>query len=233
MKGDKRVLVACEQSQAVTKTLRQKGVVAFSADVLPCSGGRPDWHIRGDVRNVLYDGWGAVIAFPPCTHLASSGARWFPQKQMSGEQQRAVDFFMLFADLDCPRVAIENPVGILSTLWRKPDQIVHPWWFGHSASKRTCLWLKNLPPLSPTAIVAPNGWKSIPSPASANPGMDIIQRSGFWFEAPYPAPKPYWDNQTPNGNPKHSDKFYRSALRSKTFAGLALAMADQWSPLLI
>ena len=147
------VLVACEESQAVTIALRVMGVQAFSCDILPASGGHPEWHIQGDVAPLLVEGWDMIIAFPPCTHLAVSGARWFAEKRADGRQQAAIDFFMLFANVDCPRVAIENPIGIMSTVWRKPDQIIQPWQFGHGETKATCLWLKGLPLLRPTYIV--------------------------------------------------------------------------------
>lgn len=148
-----RVLVACEESQAVTVALRKNGVEAYSCDLLACSGGHPEWHLQGDVREALNDPWDAVIAFPPCDHLASSGARWFAQKQEDGRQQRGIDFFLLFAGLGVRFVAIENPIGVMSTIWRKPDQIIQPWMFGHGETKATCLWLKGFPALVPTAVV--------------------------------------------------------------------------------
>jgi len=185
---DKLVLIACEESQAVTMAFREKGIKAFSCDILPCSGGHPEWHIQGDVTQILVKGWDMIIAFPPCTHLAVSGARWFAEKRADGRQQAAIDFFMLFANVDCPRVAIENPVGIMSTEWRKPDQIIQPWMFGHGETKATCLWLNGLPLLKPTEIVE---------------GRE--QR--IWKMAP-------------------SEE--RSKLRSKTYTGIARAMAEQW-----
>jgi len=185
---DKLVLIACEESQAVTMAFREKGIKAFSCDILPCSGGHPEWHIQGDVTQILVKGWDMIIAFPPCTHLAVSGARWFAEKRADGRQQAAIDFFMLFANVDCPKVAIENPVGIMSTEWRKPDQIIQPWMFGHGETKATCLWLNGLPLLKPTEIVE---------------GRE--QR--IWKMAP-------------------SEE--RSKLRSKTYTGIARAMAEQW-----
>lgn len=147
-----KILCACEHSQAVTKAFRARGHEAYSCDLLPADN--PDWHIQDDVRDVIHrNKWDMVIAFPPCTHLASSGARWFKEKQADGRQQEAIDFFLLFTNLDVPRVAIENPVGIMSTRYRKPDQIIQPWQFGDSYQKSTCLWLKGLPPLQPTNIV--------------------------------------------------------------------------------
>lgn len=159
------ILVACEESQSVTKAFRAQGYMAFSADILPCSGGHPDWHIQGDVREILRDGWDAVIAFPPCTHLSVSGARWFPEKRADGRQQAAIEFFRLFSG-SSPCVAIENPVSIMSTQWRKPDQCIQPWQFGHGETKKTCLWLEGLPALAPTDIVTGRDqriWKMPPS----------------------------------------------------------------------
>jgi site-specific DNA-cytosine methylase len=147
------VLVACEESQAVTKALRSKGIEAFSCDFIECSGGHPEWHIQTDVTEILDENWGAVLAFPPCTHLSSSGARYWKQKQADGRQQTAIDFFNMFTKLKCNKVVIENPVGIMSTVYRKPDQIIQPWQFGHGETKATCLWIKGFKPLRPTNIV--------------------------------------------------------------------------------
>ena len=169
----------------------------------PAGGGRPEWHIQCDVLTVLdtptefstmdgvihfVHGWDMILAFPPCTDLAVSGARWFKEKQADGRQQRSVEFFMQFANADCPRVAIENPVGIMSTLWRKPDQIIQPWQFGHGETKATCLWLKGLPPLTPTDVVDGREQRVWRMPPSAD----------------------------------------RAKLRSRTYHGIAEAMASQW-----
>lgn len=148
-----KILVACEESQAVTIELRRLGHEAYSCDILPCSGGHPEWHLQQDVTPLLLDAWDMIIAFPPCTHLAVSGARHFAEKRKDGRQQQGVDFFLRFTNLNCSRVAIENPIGIMSTLYRKPDQIIHPWQFGHGETKATCLWLKGLPLLQPADIV--------------------------------------------------------------------------------
>lgn len=200
-----KILVACEESQAVTKELRRLGHEAYSCDIIDQSGGHPEWHITQDVLPLLggrctfqtTDGayhhiaerWDMLIAFPPCTHLAVSGARYFAKKRADGRQQAAIDFFMKFANADCPRIAIENPVGIMSTQWRKPDQIIQPWQFGHGETKATCLWLKGLPLLTPTQIVEGREqrvWKMPPSPD-------------------------------------------RAKERSKTYTGCARAMAEQWA----
>lgn len=147
-----RVLVACEESQTVCKAFRARGHEAYSADILEPSGGHPEWHILGDVLPLIngrckfntMDGteheiagrWDMLIAFPPCTHLAASGARWFPEKRADGRQQSAIAFFMQFINADCDRIAVENPVSIMSTEYRKPDQTFQPWQFGHGESKK-------------------------------------------------------------------------------------------------
>ena len=161
-----KILVACEESQAVTIEMRRLGHEAYSCDIEPCSGGHPEWHLQVDALELLKMKWDMILAFPPCTHLAVSGARYFEQKRKDGRQQAAIDFFMRFANADCPKIAIENPVGIMSSVWRKPDQIIQPWQFGHGETKKTCLWLKGLPPLFPTNIVDGREqriWKMPPS----------------------------------------------------------------------
>ena len=184
-----RILLACEESQAVTNEMRKLGHEAFSCDLLPCSGGHPEWHLQQDVIEVLKQEWDMIIAFPPCTDLAVSGARWFPEKIKDGRQQKSIDFFMQFVNADCDKIAIENPIGIMSTKYRKPDQIIQPWQFGHGETKSTCLWLKGLPKLEPTNIVE--------------------GREGKIWKLP-----PTED---------------RGKLRSKTFPGIAKAMANQWT----
>ena len=161
-----KILVACEESQAVTIELRRLGHEAYSCDIIPCSGGHPEWHLQVDALELLKMKWDMILAFPPCTHLAVSGARYFEQKREDGRQQAAIDFFMQFANADCSKIAIENPVGIMSTVWKKPDQIIQPWQFGHGETKKTCLWLKGLPPLISTEIVEGREqriWKMPPS----------------------------------------------------------------------
>ena len=148
-----RILVACEESQAVCKEMRRLGHEAYSCDIIPCSGGHPEWHLQVDALEMLKMRWDMIIAFPPCTNLAVSGARYFKEKQADGRQQASIEFFMQFANADCKRIAIENPIGIMSTRYRKPDQIIQPWQFGHGETKATCLWLKGLPKLQPTDIV--------------------------------------------------------------------------------
>ena len=186
------MLVACEESQAVTIELRLLGIEAFSCDIEPCSGGHPEWHKQECVLPLLSQHWDMIIAFPPCTHLSSSGAKWFAEKRKDGRQQSGIDFFLAFTKTNCARVAIENPIGIMSNIYRKPDQIIQPWWFGHGETKSTCLWLTGLPKLKATQIV---------------PG-----RKQNIFRMP-PSPE-------------------RSKLRSKTYSGVAKAMAQQWGALL-
>ena len=199
-----KILVACEESQAVTIEFRKLGHEAYSCDLEPCSGGHPEWHLQQDVLPLLKGKWDMIIAFPPCTDLAVSGAAWFEQKRKDGRQQKSIDFFMLFANTDCERIAIENPVGIMSTVWRKPDQIVQPYEYGEPFSKKTCLWLKGLQNLIPTKIVE--------------------QGERVTFASGKSIPKWYADAW-------HLPKEERAKLRSKTFPGIAKAMADQWSKL--
>ena len=161
-----KILVACEEAQAVPIEMRRLGHEAYSCDIEPCSGGHPEWHLQVDALELLKMKWDMILAFPPCTHLAVSGARYFEQKRKDGRQQAAIDFFMRFANADCPKIAIENPVGIMSSVWRKPDQIIQPWQFGHGETKKTCLWLKGIPLLVPTNIVDGREqriWKMPPS----------------------------------------------------------------------
>ena len=149
-----KILVACEESQTVCKALRARGHEAYSWDIIECSGGKPEWHIQDDAIKVAYDksyNWDMMIAHPPCTHLAVSGARWFKEgvKPIS-LQIEAADFFMKLVNAPIDKIAIENPVCVMSTKYRKPDQIINPFQFGHPEQKKTCLWLKNLPKLKET-----------------------------------------------------------------------------------
>lgn len=158
-----RVLIACEYSGIVRDAFLAKGHDAMSCDLLPTDLEGP--HYQGDIRDVLNDGWDLMIAHPPCTHLSVSGARWFPQKRADGRQQAAIEFFMLLANAPIPKIAVENPIGIMSTQYKKPTQVIQPWWFGHPEFKATCFWLKNLPPLVATDKLTPatkdsEEWKS-------------------------------------------------------------------------
>lgn len=222
-----KIIIACEESQAVCKEFRKLGHEAYSCDIIDQSGGHPEWHIMQDVLPLLngncefktMDGethtvegkWDMIIAFPPCTYLTVTGNRWFNVErygekaiQRQKDREDAIKFFMTFANADCPRIAIENPVGIMSSTWRKPNQIINPYQFGDPFEKKTCLWLKGLKELEPTNIVdAPprkhfDSGKSMPS----------------WYAEAW-----------------HLPKDERAKLRSKTFPGIAKAMAEQWGEL--
>lgn len=148
-----KVLVACEYSARVRNAFLNKGHRAISCDLLPTDCSNKKDHYQGDVKDILEDGWDIMIAHPPCTDLAVSGARWFKEKIADGRQQRALDFVSLLLDAPIERIALENPISVISSKIRKPDQIIQPWQFGHGETKATCLWLKNLPHLKPTNIV--------------------------------------------------------------------------------
>ncbi len=186
-----RVLVACEFTGTVRRAFRELGHEAWSCDLLPAEDGGP--HIQGDVRQVLGDGWDLMVAHPPCTHLAVSGARHFHRKQV--EQAEALEFVRTLMDAPIPRIALENPVSVISSRIRRPDQIIQPYQFGHPESKKTCLWLKGLNPLQPTAVMQMRG---------------------------------RWENQTPSGQNKLGPSPDRWKIRSKTYPGIAHAMATQW-----
>lgn len=198
----KKVLVACEESQAVTLAFRERGFEAYSLDIKPCTGGHPEFHIQGDALDYINDtSFDLMIAHPPCTHLACSGARHFQKKIADGRQQQGIDLFMAFTRSKIKHFAIENPVGIMSNLYRKPDQIIQPYFFGDEAVKTTCMWTKNLPNLKPTKIV---GKGEIVTYASGN-------RMSKWYAD--------ISGLTPEE---------RSTMRSKTFPGIAAAIAQQW-----
>ena len=211
-----KILVACEESQAVTIELRKLGHEAYSCDIEPCSGGFPEWHLQQDVIPLLKEKWDMIIAFPPCTYLTSAGTRHYslrmnpPEKVVARikERETAAQFFMAFANADCPRIAIENPVGYMNTHWRKPNQIIHPYYFGDSAEKRTCLWLKGLPELQPTKMLPK------PEPMYICQGEKCKGKSIGWCEG----------MRGIKGGQKA-----RAAARSKTFPGIARAMAEQWA----
>jgi hypothetical protein len=230
------ILVACEESQAITKELRLLGHEAYSCDLLECSGGHPEWHFNMDVFKViakkggtLQNGekvkvkgnWDMMIAHPPCTFLAVSGARWyyhpddkdiptslrrphprFPDR--AHDRKEAIEFFIKLCEAPIDKIAVENPVGIISSHYRKPNQTVHPWMFGDEASKATCLWLKNLPLLEPTNVVGK--------------GERVVLSSGKSL------PKWYSDALTQSKSAAE-----RRTMRSKTFEGMARAMAEQWT----
>lgn len=221
-----KVLVACEESQRVCMAFRESGHEAYSCDIKPCSGGHPEWHIMQDVIPLLdgrcifvtkdgiehlIDGkWDLIIAHPPCTYLTLAGNKWlkpefadrFPDRQK--QRNEAVNFFMDIANADCDKIAIENPVGVMSRQWRKPDQYIEPYMFGDPEKKKTGIWLKGLPLLKPTNIVEP---------------VIIHCKSG--------ANEPRWHIET-----MHLPKEERSRVRSQTFIGIAKAMAEQWGAIL-
>lgn len=220
-KNSLKILVACEESQAVTKELRKLGHEAFSCDLLPCSGGHPEWHLQQDVFEVIEKGWDMMIAHPPCTYLAVSGARWYyhpDDKDLPIDQRRphpkypdrakhredAIEFFLALANAPIEKIAIENPIGIISSRWRKPDQIIQPWMFGDKATKTTCFWLKNLPKLESTDIT--------------DKGERIYFSSG--------KSQPKWYSDAFVKAKTHEE---RRIMRSKTFPGLAKAIAEQWT----
>lgn len=182
-----RVLVACEYSGTVRDAFAALGWDAWSCDILPSE--KPGNHYQGDVCDILGDDWDLMIAHPPCTHLAVSGARWFPAKRASGEQQAALEFVRRLLDTPIPHIALENPISIISSQVRKPDQVIQPWQHGHGETKATCLWLKNLPKLQPSNIVDGREQRIWKLPPSAD----------RWKE------------------------------RSRTFQGIADAMAKQWT----
>ena len=220
-----RILVACEESQRVTTELRNLGHEAFSCDIQPCSGGHKEWHIQQNVLPLLdghcsfrtMDGlvhtldakWDLIIAHPPCTYLTVTGNRWFNEERYGDkarkrkqDREEAIQSFMAFANADGERIAIENPVGVMSTHFRKPDQTVHPYMFGDPERKATCFWLKGLPLLQPTNVVEP---------------VVIQFKNGKGTDSP-------WHLNTISLPPAE-----RSKARSKTFPGMAKAMAEQWA----
>jgi len=216
-----RVLVACEESQAVTIELRKLGHEAFSCDLLPCSGGHPEWHYQTDVFDLINmgGGWDMMIAFPPCTHLTVSGAMHFKEKIADGRQQQGRDFFMAMINAPIKKIAVENPIGIMSTHYRKPDQVIQPYFFGDGFTKTTCLWLKNLPLLQHfkevdlfndkiTHVNTSNEYKEWLCKKTGK-----LKRQQMWYY------KALTDAKT---------KEERSTIRSKTFPGIAKAMAEQW-----
>ena len=219
-----KVLVACEESQRVCAAFRERGHESYSCDIIDQSGGHPEWHVMQDVLPLLNgncefettDGarhningkWDLIIAHPPCTYLTVTGNRWFNVEkygesavQRYVDRKKAVKFFMHFVNANCKKIAIENPVGIMSTEYRKPNQIIQPYMFGEAAEKKTCLWLKHLPELKPTNVVIP------PERVKYNSGKTMAK----WYADAW-----------------QLTKKERTRLRSKTFPGIAKAMAEQW-----
>ena len=190
-----KILIACEYSGTVRDAMTAAGHDAMSCDLLPTDV--PGKHYQGDVTDILNDGWDMLIAHPPCTHLAVSGSRHFAAKRADGRQQAAIDFFLLLANADIPRICVENPICIMSSVWMQPSQTIQPWMFGHPEQKATCLWLKNLPTLQPTNDVY-DEMMLLPKQ----------ERERIHYMPPGPN---------------------RWKERSKTFSGIAQAMASQWS----
>ena len=210
-----KILIACEESQAVTKEFRALGHDAYSCDILPCSGGHPEWHLQGDVFKYINQGWDLMVAHPPCTYLSVSGARHLynkdktPNIERYKNQAEALDFVKRLMDVNIEKIAIENPISVISSHIRKPDQIIQPYMFGDSASKSTCLWLKNLPKLKPTNIVSKGEFFEFKDRKTGK-----IKKQPMWYY------KALQQAKTPQE---------RRTLRSKTFKGIAEAMANQWS----
>jgi site-specific DNA-cytosine methylase len=213
-----KILLACEESQAVCIEMRKRGHEAFSCDILPCSGGYPEWHIQGDVLEVITQGFDMMIAFPPCTHLAVSGAAWFEQKRKDGRQQQAIDFFMKLVNAPIDKIAIENPVGIMSKIYRKPDQVIQPYFFGDPHQKTTCLWLKNLPPLYHNA--EPNLFDQVVTHVGKGEFYEWVDKKGVSKR------QALWFAQAKGFGGKASKEYGK--IRSKTFPGIARAIATQW-----
>ena len=197
-----KVLIACEFSGTVRDAFAKLGHDAWSCDLEPTE--TLGNHYQGDMFDIVNDGWDLIIAHPPCTHLAVSGARHFAQKRADGRQQQGIDFFMQVANINVPKLAIENPIGIMSTIYRKPDQIIQPYEYGHRTTKATCLWIKGLPLLKPTNIVDKGGVVTFKSG----------KRMSEWFY------------ESSHLKPKEREK-----MRNKTFQGIADAMAIQWGKL--
>ena len=208
---DIRILIACEESQTVCIAFRNLGFQSFSCDILPCSGGHPEWHIQGDVLEQLNKEWDMIIAHPPCTYLTITGNKWmkpeFKERFPNRKKQRedAIKFFLDISKAECNYIAIENPVGIISTVWKKPDQYIHPYHFGDPHSKKTGLWLKGLPLLVHTKIVEPQMY---------------IYKDG--------RKDPIWHMESLKLPPEE-----RQRVRSKTFDGIAQAISDQWGKFIL
>ena len=202
-----RVLIACEESQRVCIAFRDKGHDAYSCDILPCSGKHPEWHIQDDILKHLDENWDLIIAHPPCTYLTVAANKYYNVEKYGAKatereqlREEAIEFFLKFTDLKCPKVAIENPIGVMSTRYKKPTQVIQPYYFGDKERKATCLWLKGLPPLKPTNIVEPDIIKHKSGRTDSRLHFETLKL------------------------PKEE----RARIRSKTFEGIALAMAEQW-----
>ena len=211
-----KVLVACEESQVVCSAFRAKGHEAYSCDIVPCSGGHPEWHIQDDVLKHLNDGWDLMIAHPPCTYLTVTGNKWFKPEYKErfptreNDRKEAISFFTNFVNSTIPKIAIENPIGIMSTIYRKPDQIIQPYHFGDPFQKTTCLWLKGLPKLYHLSTGEFSDRRHL-----VDKGEIIVYKSGKKCSK--------WYAMAATGGIAARQK-----IRSQTFPGIAKAFADQW-----
>lgn len=210
-----KVLVACEESQTVCIAFRERGHEAYSCDIIPCSGNHPEWHIQDDVLKHLDDGWDMMIAHPPCTHLANAGGRWFPEKRKDGRQQQGIDFFMRMINAPIKKICVENPVGIMSTIFKKPDQAIQPFYFGDAKRKCTHLWLKNLPRL---IWISDDDLFNKKTLVQMEMPIKTIIRKGKYRTGT--ERKLYWYDSLSGKN--------AAKIKSKTFPGIAKAMAAQW-----
>jgi len=213
-----KVLVACEESQVVCIAFREKGHEAYSCDILPCSGGHPEWHYQQDIFEVIGKEWDMMIAFPPCTHLALSGSMHFEKKRIDGRQQQGINFFLSIANAPIEKIAIENPMGIMGKIYRPFDQVIQPYFFGDQSRKTTCLWLKNLPKL----------FHAMNTDLFNDKITHVDQGESFyWIDKKTGKQKkqPMWYYKAWTESKTKED---RARLRSKTFPGIAKAMAEQW-----
>ena len=218
-----KILIACEESDEVRGRFEKMGFNAWSCDIQPNRNPNAK-HYQCDIFEIIKLGWDAMIAFPPCTHLAVSGAAWFEQKRKDGRQQEGIDFFMAMVNAPIKHIAVENPVGIMSKIYRKPDQVIQPYYFGDEARKTTCLWLKNLPLLYHNS--SPNLFDQIVTHVYQGELHEFIDGKTGKIKK---QPKWYADAFLQKGISKNE----RSKIRSKTFPGIAHAMSDQWGNYLI
>lgn len=215
-----KILIACEESDEVRGRFEKLGFDAWSCDIQENRNPKAK-HIKGDILNVMYQGWDVMIAFPPCTHLAVSGAAWFDKKRQDGRQAKAIEFFMQIVNAPIKHICIENPVGIMSKHYKRPTQIIQPYYFGDKAQKTTCLWLKNLPPLYHNA--APNLFDNKVTHTDKGEFFEWKDKKTGKIKR-----QPLWFKQARSLKPNE-----RSKTRSKTFPGIAQAMADQWGAFLL
>lgn len=232
-KSDFKILIACEESQTICKAFRKQGFEAFSCDLLPCSGGHPEWHYQQDVFEVINNGtkWDLMIAHPEYTYLTAAnsymknGCSKYTKEEAVILRKNAVEFFMKLANSNIKHIAIENPIGIMSKVYRKPDQIIQPYQFGDTFSKATCLWLKNLPLLKQTSFAEFTHYR-------CKCGNVFEKKYGKYGCCDYPA-KPRWKNQSPTGQNNVPPGEDQRRIRAKTFDGIAEGIATQWGSFLL